>query len=252
MPRKQRTEDIFEPSSDCPSVEELVAFSEGPRDAEQSDAFHAHLAACPRCQSELALIASFQEADATPHEEADLGWMLDRLPRAYGVQNEATANRSVRPSIWKQWRSWWSALNVFRPIPVLTAVAALLVLGIGIREMTTTAPELRLPGDTLESGGAMRGNKIRLLTPLTHIESLPANLEWESVDGATSYEVIVRYVDGAVALRFSSSQNRAEWPESLRALTTPGRSLFIEVSALDRAGRKLATSERQVLKLNGN
>jgi len=60
----------------------------------------------------------------------------------------------------------------------------------------------------------------------------------------------LRYVDGAEALRFTASANHTEWPESVRALATPGRALFIEVAALDSTGRKLTTSERQLLKLD--
>jgi len=249
MSEKRLAENLFEPTPECPSIEELVSLSESPKSGGQATPIHRHIADCPRCQAELALLTSFQEAEATPEEQADVGWVVDRLPKVAEGQPARVA-AEPEPTIWVRLRSWLGQFNLFRPLPVMAAIAALVVLTIGIRELTNTAPELRAPGQT--GGLIMRGGQIGLLTPLTGIDSLPAVLEWEPVAGAVRYEVIVRYVDGAEAARFTANSSHTEWPGDVRALATPGRSLFIEVAAIDPAGNQLATSGRQLLKLGNN
>ncbi len=245
VPKKSVTGDFFEPTPECPSIEELAGLSASIGNSGQSEQALRHVAACPRCQAELVLLASFEQAEANSgEEEEDLRWMLDRLPQRSNLE---TARGST--PVLGSWRSWWNRLGLFRPVPVLAAIAALVILGIGIREFMAPAPQLRLPtGESV----TMRGYQIRLLTPLIDIAAVPDELTWEPVVGAARYEVVVRYVDGTEAVRFNSGGNHAKWPESMRALATPGRSLFIEVAALDGSGRTLAKSERQPFKLNGN
>ncbi|RPJ79992.1 MAG: hypothetical protein EHM18_19190, partial [Acidobacteria bacterium] len=169
MSEKRLAENLFEPTPECPSIEELVSLSESPKTGGQATPIHRHIADCPRCQSELALLTSFQEAEATSEEEADLGWVLDRLPKV--AERQPGAPAEPEQPIWVRLRSWFGQFNLFRPLPVMAAIAALVVLTIGIREITNTAPELRVPGQT--GGLIMRGGQIRLLTALTGIDSLP-------------------------------------------------------------------------------
>jgi hypothetical protein len=60
---------------DCLSLEQLESLAADPARS------HPHLAQCPRCQAELALLKSFESSEPLPNEGAAVAWISSHLER---------------------------------------------------------------------------------------------------------------------------------------------------------------------------
>ena len=234
--------DLFEAISGCPPVEELVSGLDGSGCLESDSRLVQHVESCPHCQAELALFRSYEEAEPGAVEQADLEWVLDRVPSPEEVREIPDAVSSGgRPS--HSLLSWLKSIFGSRPLGALAAVAAVVILVIGLRGLGPSAPELQLPPADA-SGSVLRGGELRLESPGGELDVLPSTLSWRMVEGAANYTVVFATVDGSVLERVKTADHSIVWPAAARDLFQAGRPLFVQISALDGAGSKVAESER--------
>lgn len=159
---------------ECPSVEALAALAE----LSEGDARVQALAACPRCRARMLAYREFLTpgpAAAGARLDAARAALDAALARELGDAPAVVA--PVRPVAAPQRRSWFEALfaPALRPAWGLALVA---ILAAGVWVAQQPAPRI-LRGDDAP-------------TVVTHdVEQRPgaAVLDWESVPGATRYEV---------------------------------------------------------------
>jgi len=182
-----------------------------------------HLAECARCQAEMALWKEFNENTPRAGEEEDVNWIVNKL--------QTRSTNVVEISAWKK---------MLRPRNL--AIAASLVLAIAIGYLV----ENREPvlDQSLTRPTAYRSARVEVITPKGDVITAPTALVWQSVDGATIYEVQVMEVDRTVLWQGSSSTPRVDLPAAVTEQCVPGKAILWQVSAR-REGAVLAESGLQ-------
>lgn len=212
-------------TADCPPLPELL---EVPHQA----ALQAHIAACPHCQTELALASHLQQP-------ADAAVVLS-ISRRLAQVNWADAGRTgiVEPA-----RSFWHKL--FHPRLLAPASLALAtVMGL------VTVVQMRHPGSKetfhatpREIGSQeLRSQRVRGLFPLGLVSSAPKLCSWEPMQSAVQYEIRLMEVDHTPVWQQRVYTNNAKIPVGEVSKMLPGRRMLWEVTALGQAGQALATS----------
>ncbi len=221
-------QDAVSASKDCPSLEVL----EGVMEVSSSDPkVAAHVAQCPHCQSEIAMLRSFESSVPSPDEGAAVAWIaaqLERKQTALAAKSSAT----VVPF----WRS------LFR-IPYMAAAAALIVaiaLGISLYHSSHEG------GPGFGSGqigtSPYRSGEIKLITA-GDLSQAPEQLTWEAVQGAANYTVEIDDVTGDKIWQATSAQDAINLPSDVKAKLLPGKPLKWSVTAVDATGKELATGK---------
>ena len=217
------------PTNDCLSLADMEVFagSEAPSSAAQ-----AHLEKCPHCQTELALLRTFQEAAPVAGEGAAAAWIAAQLERAQKSMGSAD-RRPVR----SRWFAW--------PRLVLVSAAALAVVAVvvtlGIQWRSQREPELR--AGVIGSNATYRSSSIHALAPAGDTDAAVTAFRWEAVQGATQYKVTVMEVDHAIIWSGTTQQPTLGLSREVRRIMRPGKSLLWQVVALDGAGRALGESD---------
>jgi hypothetical protein len=190
----------------------------------------AHIAICPRCQAERALLAEFESATPLPEEEGKVTWISQRLESRL---------LPVRPAPVPQarWRRWLSFHSMGFSLATATVVVA---LGVGL--FHRQQPSLIAPQGAM----TMRSGEIGAISPLGDVDGAPASLLWQPVAGASSYSVQVMEVDRAVVWSVESRIPSAALPSQV---VVPGKPLLWQVVAKDGAGNPLAQSAPQRFRL---
>jgi len=210
---------------DCLNLETLERLADNP----SSDAkAAAHLAGCAHCQTELAMLQSFEAATPSPDEGAAVAWITSQLQRRQpGAPRQAPV---VRVSFWR---------NLFR-VPYLAgaaAVALILIVAISLYQSGSVRPQ---PGPS--AGIIYRNNQVRLQAPLGDLTQPANEFRWEAVPGAASYKVQLSDVlDQMIASATSTQPELAVTPE-MKAAMRPGVPLLWKVIALDASGKTIAES----------
>jgi hypothetical protein len=206
---------------DCPSIEVLENIELGSADPKAQ-----HVAGCPHCQTELAMLRSFEAAVPAEDEGASVAWIAAQLQRYQ--QKQAAPARPVLA-----WR------NFFK-VPYMAAAAAMIVaitLGISLYDRSGKPPIN--PNVNI---GVMRSG-VRLVGPVGNVAQVPQEFQWEAYAGATSYRVEVMEVDGHVDWSAQTSQTSlAASPEVKTIAAKPGKPLLWKVTALDASGAVIADS----------
>jgi len=228
------------PTGDCLSLEDLDRYRLEELPPERMDAARAHLAACPRCDAELALLTRFQEASPSPAEAGDAAWVAARLKsRQSQIFHPESQVRS----------SWWTSLAAaFQMRGGAVALASLFVVaGLTWLYQRPAAPDLD-PGSV--SGPAVyRSDAIELLAPLGDSVSAPPQFRWTPHKGATSYEIRVLAVDKTELWKGSTTAPSMAVPDDARRAMSPSRTLFWEVRAHDASGALVAQSSLREFKV---
>jgi len=175
-----------------------------------------HLAACPRCQAELALLREFQESASRAEEGAAVEWIAQELRR------RSTVAPAGRPP-------WWRRLLAIPVGRLSGALAAVLVVAAGVtvytlRSRTGAAPDL-------VGEGALRSQSVVLVSPLGDLDARPAELRWQPVPSAAAYQVEILEVDRHGLWKSETPQTHLAIPENIRALMAPGKTLLWQVTA---------------------
>ena len=226
-------------SRDCATIEELGGLSDGSLSPVAVARVTGHVASCPRCKTELALMEKFESATPGPEEEGTVRWIATRLERRFSPDEAA---RAASRDPW--WRRWITAPALNRAGFALAA--ALLVVAVGAGLWNRRAPGLVSPsgGEAVFRSGALTG-----MSPVGDVDQAPAELRWEPLPAAAAYSVRVMEVDRVELWSAGTHDPRVPLPPAVQARLVPGKPLLWEVTAKDAAGDTLASSGLQRLRL---
>lgn len=218
-------QDAVAATKECPSVEVLEELME---ESSSNSKAAAHVAVCPHCQAEIAMLRSFESSTPAENEGAAVAWIAAQLER----NQKAPASKSSAAVV-----PFWRAM--FR-LPFMAAAAALIAaitLGISLYHSDNGQPVFQVPHN-----GIYRGGDIQLKTT-GDLSSAPNQLIWTAVPGAASYSVEVDDVTGDKMWQSTSTQNSIQVDPELKAKLVPGKPLKWTVTALDANGKELATGK---------
>ncbi len=127
------------------------------------------------------------------------------------------------------------------PAEIQLAGALVLVLGLGVvlRSLELGAPSLPAPA----ARGPVRSATIEVVAPLGPLDTAPGELAWLPVEGASSYLVSLRTIDGTALWQTEVAASPADVPAEIEAALHRAVTYYWSVEALDSAGRLLARSE---------
>jgi hypothetical protein len=214
-------------TKDCLPLETLEQLM----DNRSSDAkAQAHLAGCAHCQTELAMLKSFEQSTPSADEGAAVAWIAAQLERQ---QNVPVAQQKVaRVPFWRA---------MFR-VPVMAgaaALAAVLIFGISLYHGNSDGPGKINPG---VGSGKFRTGAIHLLSPMGNLTERPEEFRWEPISGANSYTIELRDIAGVVLASAKSNQNVLAATPAMKAQMSSGKPLQWKVTALDGSGNEIANS----------
>lgn len=220
-------------TKDCLPLETLERMLDNSsRDAKAQ----AHLAGCAHCQTELAMLKSFEQSTPSADEGAAVAWIAAQLERQ---QNAPVAQQKVaRVPFWRV---------MFR-VPVMAgaaALAAVLIFGISLYHGNSDGPNRLNPG---LGNGQFRG-AIHLVSPIADQPSAPTEFHWDVVQGASSYTVELKDVAGITLATAKSTQNFLAASSEMKAVMVSGKPLKWKVTALDADGKELANSSMEQFKV---
>jgi hypothetical protein len=196
-----------------------------------------HLSGCAHCQTELAMLKSFEQSTPSASEGAAVAWIAAQLERQ---QNAPVAQQKIaRVPFWR---------TMFR-VPYLAgaaALAAVLILGVSLYNRDSDGP------GKLNSGigsGQFRSGAIHLVSPVSDMPQAPTEFRWDAVQGASSYRVELKDVAGITLASAKSTQNVLPVTPELKANMISGKPLKWKVTALDAAGNEIANSSTEQFKV---
>ncbi|BDC52119.1 hypothetical protein F183_A44340 [Bryobacterales bacterium F-183] len=191
------------------------------------DAAQQHLAACPHCQSEAALMAEYLNAAPVNAEE---------VAAVKQIEHSLTSHPSWRPG--SKPVAWWKTLFA-KPTGQLAAA--------GLASVLALAVYLGAPGrdgrPVVVENDTVRSTSIEGVEPVGDISQPPQILRWRAAAGpAAGYRVRILDVDNVAIWQASAKSNQVEIPASARALMLHKKTLFWQIDALDAKGATLAQS----------
>jgi len=214
-------------TKDCLPLEVLERMTENvsadPRAA-------AHLAGCAHCQTELAMLKSFEQSAPSADEGAAVAWIAAQLERRQSAP--LAQQKIVRAPFWRA---------MFR-VPYMAgaaALAAVLIVGISLYHGNSDGPGRINPGI---GSGQFRSGAIHLVSPITDQNNAPAEFRWDAVEGASSYSVELKDVAGITLATASSTQNVLPVTPEMKANMISGKPLKWQVTARDANGKEIANS----------
>ncbi|HET9753662.1 MAG TPA: hypothetical protein VFP52_11900 [Myxococcales bacterium] len=228
--------EALSPSQACATLVELDGLGDGSLTESAARRVHSHVAGCPRCQTELALLHEFERASPRAGEEATARWITSQLERKFGAalpvpeagRREAKGSR-------------WSFLSALRPVQAggFAVAAALLVAAVGIALRDGRPPEIASPTSQRQ---VFRSGEVSVLAPAENPAQAPSELRWAPLAEADSYSVRVMEVDRKELWSAETRQTSVALPAAVRAQIVPRKPLLWEVIARDADGRTLASS----------
>jgi len=211
--------------------------------SEDSSLKDPHLAQCSRCQTELALLMSFESSEPLSDEGAGVAWISARLEQRLDLIKGSHTPRKVEASeqagswisqLFGRRRSWWL-------VPV---AAAVIIAAVGIAFLhRSREPQLR--ADAGKGPVVYRSREIEVIAPAGELPSAPKTLQWKAFAGALRYKVSIMEVDQEPLWLGETSDLVLTIPAAIRARMLPRKPLLWRVTALDSQGRTLASSQTQ-------
>jgi hypothetical protein len=218
-------QDAVTASKECPSLEVLERVME---ESSSEPKAAAHVASCPQCQSQIAMLQSFESSTPSENEGAAVAWIAAQLER----NQKAPAAKSSASQV-----PFWRA--IFR-LPYMAAAAAVIVavtLGISVYHSDSGQPILHAP-----QVGVYRGAEIQLQIK-GDLNEAPKQMAWAAVPGAVRYAVELDDVTGDKIWESKTAQNSIHVTPELKAKMVPGKPLKWTVTALDANGNELAAGK---------
>lgn len=212
---------------ECPPLEVLAA-----------PQHQKHLAECPHCRAELALLHQFESAEVQAGEAADLAWIESELARRSPVA--ATSREPFGDRL----RAWFELLFGPAGRGRLSMAAAALVVLVAAGLFLRPSGGVR-PGQPAEPM-VWRSGQMAAISPVGDLDQAPSQLRWETVPGAASYHVRLLEVDGTEIWSTDSASASVDFPKDIAAKLTPGRAFQWDAVARDAAGRQMATTNSQL------
>lgn len=214
---------------DCLSLETLAALHDGTLDATRAGECLAHIGHCESCAAEWSLMLEFVEATPDAGEAA----AVESIVRQ--VRPEAVRPEPVAP--------FWARL--FPPMfPKLAGALALVILTVGLGLLQRPRPAGLEP----PSADWRAGQALQVLTQ-GDLAAVPSSLRWTAVSGAAAYEVSIREVDRTLLWSAEATAASMPLPAFASAFLLPGKTVMLQVRALDSTGALLAESEPARLRI---
>jgi hypothetical protein len=220
---------IFSETPECLTADELEALLGTPAADERWLPARAHLAQCPHCQAELAMLSSFLSPEVSAEERPHVQAIVQRL--------RANSPAATEP--------WWR--RIFRPaalVPVslaLTAIALVLTFEANHRTAEVIG--------AMHTSDVMRSQTLEAVEPVGGITSVPEFLSWKPVAGAAKYAVRLMEVDRTTLWSEQATSTSVIIPAEIRSKITPLKTLVWEVEAMDASNNVLASTGLKRFKL---
>ena len=232
---------------ECLAPEQLEALLDG----KQS---HPHLAQCPRCQAELAMLKSFEFGAPLPDEGAAVAWIGSHLERHLEDIKSPPRGGLLRPATQRlevpvSWLARIFGLGSMRWVLPATAMAAIAIAS-AILLRPAKAPELQ--ANAGRQSAVYRSQEIQLVSPIGDVQQVPRELNWQTFAGAATYRIVVMEVDHSALWTSETKESSVELPASLRAKMLPGKPILWQVTALDAQARVVGTSQVQKFVCSSN
>jgi len=247
MTSKEDWKELFAPTEACPELEELGLFLSRSLPEPARARVAAHSAACPRCQTELAMLKEFQSATPRLDERAAVNWIKAQLEERLERKPGSPPLRAAPPPRDEPnaLGSWWLVLLGRRPASVAAWAFATVLVVVAAGQYLRNGREPSLSHDSVKDFEVLRSDALNLSGPAGDVEQVPAELRWETVPRAALYAVELMEVDRARLWAAESREDRIALPPAVRAMIVPGKTLLWQVVALDAAGKKVAGSQMQ-------
>lgn len=226
----QAFSEIFSATDECLPIDELIFRLEGHKGSEIRSSTETHLAACLRCEAELALYREFQSPEVREEEK----------PHVDAIVAVLRTNSPI-----PQASPWWKAIWNFKTLaPASLALASLIALLTWIPRVHEPEPGSFTKNDTL------RSRRVEVLAPTGTVDVVPAILEWRPVKGAKTYRVRLFEVDNTELWQSVVPAASVKLPLDVRKEIVPLKTLEWQVTAIDPAGTSIAESGTQSFKLS--
>lgn len=197
----------------------------------------AHLAGCAHCQTELAMLKSFEQSTPTAEEGAAVAWIAAQLQR----QQSAPVAQQKVASV-----PFWRMMFRVPYMAGAAALAAVLIFGISLYHGNSDGPGRINPG---LGNGQFRSGAIHLVSPIADQSSAPAEFRWDAVQGASSYRVELKDVAGITLATAKSTQNVLPVSPDMKAVMVSGKPLKWTVTAMNADGKEIANSSTEQFKI---
>lgn len=221
----------------CLSLQELE------RLAADSSQDHPHLANCPRCQSELAMLKAFESSTPLPDEGAAVAWISSHLERRLDEIKKPSRDSRKVPAIAASstgWLArWFGAGNARWLVPI----AALVVVAVTSVVLLRPSHQPDLRADAGSGPAVYRSQEVEVIALPGQLPNAPKTLEWKRFAGAANYKVALMEVDREALWTGETNDISITIPASTRAKMLPGKLVLWQVTALDGQGRTLAVSQ---------
>jgi len=241
--RPEFWKEALAPSEACLTLEDLVRLSN--RSISREAVARAHVAACARCQTELAMLREYQSATTLPDESAAVSWITAELERRFDQikQIKVIARLPVSHSTARERSTGWRRLLLPRPIraAAFASAALLAAIVVGLNLRGSQAPELA--SDLVPGPQVFRSEELVAVGPTGDLKEVPAELRWQAIAAAARYRVKVMEVDRAELWQTESIRTSVILPAPIRAKIVPGKTLLWQVTAIDSASKPVADSQ---------
>jgi len=221
-------------TKDCLPLETLEQMMDNrSRDAKAQ----AHLAGCAHCQTELAMLKSFEQSTPSADEGAAVAWIAAQLERRQSAP--VAQQKAAAVPFWRM---------MFR-VPYMAgaaALAAVLIVGISFYHGNSDGPGRLNPG---VGSGQFRSGSIHLVSPIADQKNAPAEFYWDAVQGASSYTVELKDVAGITLASAKTTQNFLAASSEMKAVMISGKPLKWKVTAMDANGKEIANSSTEDFKI---
>jgi hypothetical protein len=194
------------------------------------------------------MLKEFQSAATHPEEADAVSWITTELERRFDQIRAAPAVTATRRKLRSERSGGWHRIFGPRPIQGALGFAVLLALiAVGLQFRGAQEPELS--SNAVSGPLVMRSEELLGLSPAGDLKQVPVELRWQAFPEAARYLVTVMEVDRTELWKTESSPTSASLPTALLARIVPGKRLLWQVTAIDSAGRTVATSQVQSFRL---
>jgi hypothetical protein len=222
---------MLDAGRDCPPIETLerLLAPDAPRDLVE------HLESCSYCRTEVELLRTFYAEPRNEAESEAIRTITERLRRMPPFVVATAPAQSTEP--------WWRWLFQTRWLsPAAMAMAGVLIaVAVGVEWRQSGRPEIHAPNP--QGQGALRSGSFEVIFPTGDLREVPTAIRWQPATGAMRYEVRLLEVDRHEVWKTTAADPQADIPAQVQALILPAKTLVLEITALDAAGREVARSE---------
>ena len=222
---------------ECLSLQQLEELASGRTQAPP------HLLQCPRCQSELAMLKSFESSTPLPGEGAAVAWISSQLDRQLDqIKNpQELLDGAARATS----SSWFAHLFGQRrtTFAILATACALIAVTSVVLLRSSKEPELR--ASLGNDKNVYRSAQIQTISPVGDVTEVPKTLAWQAFPGASSYKVALMEVDKSVLWSGETKDTSVTIPDASRARIVDSKPILWQVTAVGPSGNVLAASSTQ-------